>query len=108
MGDIQMSILNSLSGFASVVVGVAVAVVLPLLFDKLRTYFPAVGGFKDNYAWVVRYLVLGGVSLAVGGILYSQWKSGHPGTALNPNDGFLLGFSGESAIEKAFRPKKRG
>jgi len=103
-----MSIFNGLSGFASVVVGVAVAVVLPLLFDKLRKYFPTVGSFKDNFAWITRYLVLAAASIVIGAILYAQWKNGHSGAVLNPNEGFLLGYSGESTIEKMFRPKVKG
>jgi hypothetical protein len=103
-----MSSFANVSGFLSVVVGVVVAVILPLLCDTLRKYFPSVGGFWDNYQWAVRYLVLAAFSIAVGGIIYAQWRSGHPSTVLHGTDGFLLGFSGESAIEKIFRPKVKG
>jgi hypothetical protein len=105
-----MSILVNVSGFVAVVLGVVVAVILPLLCDLVRKYFPAVGagGFWDNYHWAVRYIVLGGFSLVVGAIIYVQWRSGHPTGVLTGTDGFLLGFSGESAIEKIFRPKAKG
>ena len=85
------------------------AVVLPLIFDELRKYFPPVAGtFTDKFRWVIRYLVLAVASTVIGLIIYVQWRNGHPGTALDPTQGFLLGFSGESTIEKAFRPKVTG
>jgi hypothetical protein len=105
----RMSILDNASGFVAVVLGVAVAVILPLLCDLVRKYFPPLGaGFWDNYRWAVRYIVLGGFSIAVGAVIYFEWRKGHPTGVLTGTDGFLLGFSGESAIEKMFRPKVRG
>jgi hypothetical protein len=104
-----MSIPVNVSGFVAVVLGVVVAVILPLLCDLVRRYFPTVGaGFWDNYHWAVRYIVLGGFSIVVGAIIYAQWRNGHPAGVLTGTDGFLLGFSGESAIEKMFRPKVKG
>lgn len=104
-----MSILSNISGFVAVILGVVVAVILPLLCDAVRKYFPAVGGgFWDNYRWAVRYIVLALFSIVVAGIIYAQWRNGHPSGVLTRTDGFLLGFSGESAIEKMFRPKVKG
>ena len=103
-----MSILSNISGFVAVVLGVVVAVILPLLFDAVRKYFPPVGGFWDSYRWAVRYIVLAALSVAVALVIYMQWRNGHPSSVLNGSDGFLLGFSGESAIEKMFRPKVKG
>jgi hypothetical protein len=60
------------SGFVAVVFGVVVAVVLPLLCDLIRKYFPTVGSGLDNYRWVIRYIVLGVFSVVVGGIIYFQ------------------------------------
>jgi hypothetical protein len=104
-----VSALFNVSGFVAIILGVVVAVILPLLCDAVRKYFPPVGGgFWDNYQWAVRYVVLAAFSIVVAGIIYAQWRSGHPSDFLNGPDGFLLGFSGESAIEKVFRPKVKG
>jgi|SRR5882762_719197 len=104
-----MNILDDTTGFVAVVIGVVVAVILPLLCDLVRKYFPALGGgFWDKYHWVARYVVLGFFSVVVGAIIYAQWRNGHPTGVLKGTDGFLLGFSGESAIEKMFRPKVTG
>jgi Na+/H+ antiporter NhaA len=103
-----MNFLSNVSGLVAVILGVVTAVILPLLCDAVRKYFPPVGGFWDNYRWAVRYIVLAAFSIVVAGIIYAQWRNGHPSGVLNGTDGFLLGFSGESAIEKMFRPKVQG
>jgi tryptophan-rich sensory protein len=98
--------MNSLEQFAFVVVGVAVAVVLPVVADKVRKYFPqtAAVGFKPP-EWVMRYIWLGIFSVAVAGVIFAGWKQQHPTGGLEWYSAFLLGYTSEASIEKILRPK---
>jgi len=98
--------MNSAEQFGWIALGVATAVVLPLIADKVRKYYPQTGAVGLIPEWAQRYLLLGLFSVIVAGLIFAGWKSQHPTGNLEWYSAFLLGFTSESAIEKTLRPKK--
>jgi tryptophan-rich sensory protein len=100
--------MSSLEQFAFVVAGVVAAVVLPVIADQVRKYYPGTGavGFKPP-EWLIRYLWLAAFSLLVAAVIFAGWKKQHPTEGLEWYSAFLLGFTSESSIEKVLRPKVR-
>ncbi len=99
--------MSSAVQFLFVVAGVATAVVLPMIADKVREYYPQTGAvnFFPLPEWVQRYLWLGLFSGLVAGLIFAGWKIQHPKEGLEWYAAFLMGFTSESAIEKTLRPK---
>jgi hypothetical protein len=98
--------MSSIEQYLYIIAGVATAVVLPVIADKLRQYYPqtAAVGFKVP-EWVKKYFYLAVFSAVVAGLILAGWKSQHPNDSLQWYSAFLLGFTSESAIEKTLRPK---
>jgi hypothetical protein len=86
-----------------VVLGVLVAVVLPILVDYIKKQFPKyeTAGIPP---WLKRYLFLFVFSLIVGVVSLALWKTQHPTDQLHWFTAFIVGFSWESALEKFLRP----
>lgn len=94
--------------FVFVVAGVVTAVVLPVIADKVRKYYPQTGAvfsLKQPPEWLVRYFWLAVFSVLVAGLIFAGWKKQNPSANLEWYSALLLGFTSESAIEKVLRPK---
>ena len=98
--------MSGLEQFVFVVAGVVTAVVLPVIADKVRKYYPqdAPGEFHVP-DWLARYLWLAAFSVLVAGLIFAGFKKQNPSANLEWYSAFLLGFTSESAIEKMLRPK---
>jgi hypothetical protein len=97
--------MDKISEFLFVAGGVAIAVVLPVLADAVREYYPESFGTGWKLPrWTQRYLLLGLFSFVVAAIILAGWKS-HSPTSLEWHQALLLGFTSEAAIEKTLRPR---
>lgn len=98
--------MNDLTAYLYAVLGVAVAVVLPVLAGYIKQQFPHPlrAGLP---LWVKRYLALLIFSMIVALATLAIWKSQNPDAQLHWFTAFLLGFGWESAIEKFFNPSAK-
>ena len=99
--------MSSLEQYLYIITGVATAVVLPVIADKLRQYYPQTAdvGLIKVPEWMKKYFYLAVFSAVVAGLIFAGWKTQHPNDSLQWYSAFLLGFTSESAIEKTLRPK---
>src|SRR5258706_1842202 len=90
-----------------VATGVAIAVVLPVLADAVPDYYPESFGTGWKLpGWARKYLLLGLFSFVVATLILAGWKS-HSPTLLAWYQALLLGYTSESTIGKALRPRVR-
>jgi branched-subunit amino acid transport protein len=88
-----------------IVVGVIVAVLLPILADYIRRTFPPSAAESVGIPpWLKRYLLLFVFSLVVALVSLALWKTQHPSDSLQWFTAFMIGFGWESALEKFMRP----
>jgi hypothetical protein len=96
--------MSDLTAYLFVVLGVFVAVLLPVLSAYIRKEFPATGAIGLP-PWLKRYLLLFVFSLVVGLVSLAIWKSLNPQGELHWFTALLIGFGWESALEKFLHPK---
>jgi len=96
--------MNDLKAYGFVVLGVAVAVLLPILAAYVRREFPPTGT-TGVPPWLKRYGVLLVFSLVVGLVSLAIWKSQNPQVVPHWFTSLLIGFGWESALEKLFHPR---
>jgi|ERR1700723_559467 len=96
--------MNDAMSYIWIVIGVIVAVVLPVLAAYIRKEFPPTAAIGIP-PWMKRYLVLFIFSLVVGLVSLALWKNQHPTDQLSWFTAFLVGFGWESALEKFLHPK---
>src|SRR5262245_50519704 len=100
LGEAEMS---DVAAYVWVVIGVIVAVVLPMLSAKIRKEFPAVAGVTVP-PWVRRYGLLLIFSLVAAVACLAIWRAANPSTELHWFTAFLIGFAFESTLEKFLHP----
>jgi hypothetical protein len=96
--------MSDLAAYMYIVLGVLVAVLLPVLSAYIRAEFPSIEGVGLP-PWLKRYLLLFVFSLIVAVVSLALWESQNPTTELHWFTAFLIGFGWESALEKFLHPK---
>jgi hypothetical protein len=96
--------MTDLNAYAWIVLGVIVAVVLPVVSAYVRREFPATQGGFALPPWVIRYLLLLLFGLIAGLAAFAIWRSANPDTQLHWFTAFLIGFGAESTLEKFLHP----
>lgn len=96
--------MNDLWAYLFVAAGVAAAVLLPFLAEKVRKEFPPTAGIGIPL-WAKRFLLLFAFSLVTALVALAIWRAQNPGGELHWFTAFLIGFGWESAVEKFLRPK---
>jgi uncharacterized membrane protein YedE/YeeE len=88
-----------------IVLGVIVAVLLPILADYVKKTFPRLATESVGIPpWLKQYLLLFVFSLIVALVSLALWKTQHPTDTLQWFTAFMVGFGWESALEKFMRP----
>lgn len=96
--------MNDFTAYMYIVLGVVVAVVLPILAAAIRKEFPVVQGIGFP-PWLRRYMLLFVFSLVVAIASLAVWRSQNPNAHLQWYSAFMIGFGWESALEKFLHPK---
>src|SRR5690242_5599174 len=96
--------MSDFQAYLFVVLGVAAAVLMPVLSALIRSEFPPTGAGALP-PWVKRYLALFVFSLVVGLVSLAIWRSVNPQGELHWFTALLIGFGWESALEKFLHPK---
>jgi hypothetical protein len=96
--------MSDFTAYWFVVLGVIVAVLLPVLSALIRKEFPSTAAVGIP-PWLKRYALLFFFSLVVGLLSLAIWKSQNPQGELHWFTALLIGFAWESALEKFLRPK---
>ncbi len=96
--------MSTFAAYLWIVLGVIVAVVLPVLMASVRKEFPRAKA-PGMPPWLKRYLILGVFSLVVGVATLAIWRAVNPDALFTWHNMFLVGFGWESAIEKFLHPK---
>jgi hypothetical protein len=94
--------LSDLGAYMWVVLGVIVAVILPVLAAYIKKQFPTTKA--DLPPWLKRYGALLIFSMIVALVSLAIWKGQNPTTHPTWFTAFLIGFGWESAIEKFLNP----
>lgn len=95
--------MSDLQAYLFVVLGVVVAVLMPVLSARIRKEFPPTGAIGVP-PWLKRYLLLFFFGLVVGVVSLAIWKSQNPQGVLHWFTALLIGFGSESALEKFLHP----
>src|SRR5262249_39936829 len=96
--------MGDLVAYLFVVLGVFVAVILPVVTAFVRKEFPPVADVTVP-PWLRRYGALLLLSLIAGIVSLAIYRNANPAGELSWFNAFLLGFGWESLIEKVGRPK---
>ena len=97
--------MSDLAAYMWVVLGVIVAVILPVLAAYIKKQFPTLE--TGLPPWLKRYLALLIFSMIVALVSLAIWKGQNPTAQLSWFTAFLIGFGWESAIEKFLGPRTK-
>jgi len=90
-----------------VALGVAIAVVYPTLYRRIRKQFPAEAGIVPSWAMkaLKKYGALFGFSIVAAIIVVAIYRTSNPQVAIGFWPAVVLGFGFEASIEKVLFPK---
>jgi uncharacterized BrkB/YihY/UPF0761 family membrane protein len=100
--------MNDLITFLLIAAGVAISVVYPAIWGKVRKAFPEVAGASLwRRPWVQKYTLLLVFSLITAFIAFAIYRSANPHAKITWYAAVILGIGWEAIIEKAVAvPKK--
>lgn len=106
----KVACMSNLFACLWIVLGVVVAVVLPVLWAYIGKMFPKATFIQrpaNMWPWMKKYLLLLLFSGIVALASFAIWRNTNPSGQLSWFTAFLLGFGWESALEKFLRPNPK-